>query len=71
MSELNHLKEISIEELENTIAKAISDMMRNKYECNISAIEYGVIGEAKLVVRVSIHNDLLEKFKSNNEQEVV
>ena len=67
MSEFNHLKEISVEELENAVAKAVSDLIGSKYNCSISNITYGAIEEAKFDVSISLHNDLLETLKGAKE----
>ena len=37
---INKLKSISVEELENTIAKAVSELIGEEYYCVISNISY-------------------------------
>jgi hypothetical protein len=69
MSEFNHLKAVSVEDLEKVIAKAISELIGSKYECSISKIDYGIFEQAKFDVSISMPNGLFDKSKSNNGQE--
>lgn len=52
MSELNNLKSVSVRTLEAAIAKAISELTKDEFDCSISNITYEVIKGAKFEVHL-------------------
>ena len=68
MSELNNLKSVSVRTLEAAIAKAISELTKDEYDCSISNITYEVIKGAKFEVHIHSKLDLFSsKDKKNKE----
>ena len=55
MSEINKIKSVSVDAIENAIAKALSELIGDAYDCSISNIEYKVIEGAKFDVTINKH----------------
>jgi hypothetical protein len=54
----NPLKKMSMEELQETIASAITSATGKKHEANVSRIEYGNLSGAKLEIELWVKSDL-------------
>ena len=50
----NKLKKVSIGELEEKIAKVISDMVGEDYLCTISDIKYSLFSGAEFIMKVEL-----------------
>lgn len=55
MDSNSKLKAVNTKELEDAIAKVVSDMTGWDYSCTVNAVEYGNVGDAemKLVLKTS------------------
>lgn len=62
MSEFNKLKSVSVNTVEEAIAKALSELTGVQYDCSISNITYEVIEGAKFDVAVFMRTNL-DKIK--------
>ena len=63
MSEFNKLKSVSIDNIENAISKALTELTGVEYQCSISNIEYEVIEGANF--EVSVSNKIDWSFQNN------
>jgi hypothetical protein len=62
MSEWNKLKNLSPKQMEEAIAKAITELTGIPYDCNISNITYEVIEGAKFDVSLSLKDSSRHKL---------
>lgn len=65
MSEFNKLKSVSINEIEQAVGKALTELTGIQYNCTISNIKYELIERAEFDVDVSMKTDFSIKGKSS------
>jgi hypothetical protein len=64
MSEFNKLKSVSVSDIEQAIAKVLTELTGIQYGCTISNVKYQVFEGAELDVSVSMKTNFSTQEKS-------
>lgn len=59
MSFESGFKQVPVKQLEEAIARTLSQLVEEKIVCSIDGIEFGTIGEATFTVKTRLFNEML------------